>query len=165
MDAKVFSRTATSLRTIKSLLAADNELGKLLILDNPVLGDSPPISQVRSTIFIQPIIDVETTPPFNRDVFITLTVPEIAKSGQTAASIIYRVSCFAERMKWTYGDDRLRLFEMVERVTEVLDNAVVANAQPLFFDSILETVINKQMLGYSILFRGGDGIGDPNDNK
>lgn len=165
MDSTTFARLQTSLRTIKTLLAQDAVLGKLLVADNPTNAATPQVEQVRNHIFIQPVIDVETTPPFDKPCFITLTIPEGDRSSATAMSYIYRISVFAERKKWVYGADKLRVLEMVERIVAVLSNAVTAIAQPLAFNSVVETVINKYVYGYSVLFNGIDGIGVPNDNK
>lgn len=77
MDRNFLIRVNDSLKQIKTKLLLDEDIRKLLYYD--VVDDNtvaPAIEQVKDHIFLQPIIKTETTEPFNKKNYITLTIPE-----------------------------------------------------------------------------------------
>jgi hypothetical protein len=82
MDKKFLIRLNDTFKSIKTKLLLNEDIRKLLYYDNvdestPV----PPIQLAAEHVFIQPVINVETTEPFNKRNYITITGPDGDKSG------------------------------------------------------------------------------------
>jgi hypothetical protein len=54
---------------------------------------------------------------------------------------------------------------MTQKIINILDGKKFKCAAPLSVSKIIETVTNKTMYGYSIIFGLSDGLGDGNDTK
>ena len=77
MDKNFLLRLNKSFKQIKTQLLLNEKIRTLLYYD--IVNDStvvPVIDQVKDHIFIQPVIDVDVTEPFNKKNYITITVPE-----------------------------------------------------------------------------------------
>jgi hypothetical protein len=77
MDKKFLIRLNDTFKSIKTKLLLNEDIRKLLYYDNvdestPV----PPIQLAAEHVFIQPVISVETTEPFNKRNYITITSTE-----------------------------------------------------------------------------------------
>lgn len=164
MDYGTFGRIATTLQQARLMLAQDEQLRKLLVAENPSSAATPTVEQTLGHIFLQPIVEVETKPPFDKKAFLSLVVAE-AEPRDNTHRVSIRVNVLVDKTYWVYGGNKIRILEMAERVAKVLDKQKFACASPLFYDSITETVTNSYVFGYVMLFNVADGIGVADDNK
>lgn len=162
MDKKFLLRVESSLKKIKTKLLLNENLRKLLYyetIDNNTIA--PVIEQVKDHIYLQPVITVETTEPFNKKNYITITIPEGDKSGNKMGYVV-RVIVMCEKTSWNINGD-IRPLLMAQEIVNTLDGFKTDMSNALDFTSIVETVTSKDVVGYSILFDVTDGISDTNE--
>lgn len=159
MDKNFLKRVNDSLKQIKTKLLLDEDIRKLLYYD-VVNKDtvSPVIDQVKDHIFLQPIIDVETTEPFNKKNYITLTIPEGELNNHKMVYVV-RVIIMCDKSTWELNGD-IRPLLIAQLVSNILDGFKTEFSNALKFSNIVETVTSKDVVGYSILFDTADGISD-----
>ena len=159
MDKEFLKRVNNSLKQIKTKLLLDEDIRKLLyydVINNDTL--SPVIDQVKDHIFLQPIIDIETTEPFNKKNYITLTIPEGELTNHKMGYVI-RVIIMCDKSTWELNGD-IRPLLIAQLVSNILDGLKTEFSNVLKFSSIVETVTSKDVVGYSMLFDATDGISD-----
>lgn len=155
------------MRAIKTQLLLNDNIRKLLFhteiesLENVVL---PPFGAVKDNIFLQPIIDVDVDPPYNKKNYITITVPD-GRVRANKMEYVFRIIVQCDKTCWTYDDDYIRPLRISQEIINILDGQRFSCAGQLNFTSSAETVTNKTVSGYSLLFSLIDGIGDPDDYK
>jgi hypothetical protein len=77
MDKKFLLRANDSFKQIKTQLLLNDNIRKYLYYDNiDDNTEAPVIDIVKDFVFIQPVITVETTEPFNKKNYITITLPD-----------------------------------------------------------------------------------------
>ena len=162
MDKKVLSRVNDSMKRIKTNLLLNDKIRQLLCYDeiNSSTG-VPLIEQVAGHIFIQPIIDVDVKEPFNKKNYITITFPEGDKAGNKMDYVV-RIIVMCDKSGWDLNGDARPLL-IAQEVVNTLDNFETSFSNRLVFDSIVETVTSKDIVGYSLLFNVADGISDINE--
>jgi hypothetical protein len=82
MDKNVLIRLESTMRSIKTQLLLNENIRKLLFyteIEDLEEVETPSVNAVKSNIFLQPIIDVDVEPPFNKKNYITITVPDSRK--------------------------------------------------------------------------------------
>lgn len=89
MDKTFLLRVNNSLKKIKTQLLLNENIRKLLyceeITDKTVV---PVIEQVKDYIYLQPVITVETTEPFNKKNYLTITIPEGDKENNKMGYVV-----------------------------------------------------------------------------
>jgi hypothetical protein len=159
MDKNFLLRVNDSLKNIKTQLLLDKELRTLLYYQDPDAAESvPTIEQVADHIFLQPIITVESTEPFNKQNYITITIPE-GDAGNNKMDYVVRVIVMCEKNTWNYNGD-IRPLLISQLVVNILDGFKTKFSNELSFSSIVETVTSKDVCGYSLLFATTDGTSD-----
>lgn len=164
MDNKFLIRLNDSFKTIKTRILLNEEVRKYLYYDN--IDDNttvPSINQVVDNVFIQPVIEVDASEPFNKKNYITITVPEGDKENNRMAYAI-RIIVMCEKSCWNINGD-VRPLLIAQELINTLDGFKTYLSNSLSFDSIVETVTSKDVYGYSLLFNVTDGISDINDKK
>lgn len=159
MDKKFLLRLDNTFKSIKTKLLLNEDIRKMLYYD--VINEStsvPPIQLAAEHVFIQPIIAVETTEPFNKRNYITITGPEGDISGNKIDYVI-RIIVMCDKSSWNLNDSSRPLLLAQEIINE-LNNEKFQLSNPLSFTNIIETVTSKDVYGYSLLFDTADGISD-----
>ena len=162
MDKEFLIRVNDSLKKVKTQILLNEKIRTMLYFDN-IDEDTiaPSIEQVADHIFIQPIIKVETTEPFNKKNYITITVPE---SGRSVNKMEYtfRIIVMCDKSCWDLNGD-IRPLLISQEIVNIFENFKLELSNTMQFNSLVETVTNEDVYGYSILFEVSDGISDLND--
>lgn len=159
MDKNFLLRLNKSFKQIKTQLLLNEKIRTLLYYD--IVNDStvvPVIDQVKDHIFIQPVIDVDVTEPFNKKNYITITVPE-GERVSNKMNYVIRIIIMCDKSSWNLNDD-VRPLLIAQEVCDTLDGFKTELSNKLVFSNIVETVTSKDVYGYSVLFDSADGISD-----
>lgn len=167
MDKNLLIRLESTMRAIKTQLLLNEKIRKLLFyteIENLEDVALPSIADVKGNIFLQPIIDVDVDPPYNKKNYITITVPD-SRIVSNKMDYVFRIIVQCDKTCWTFGDDFIRPLHFSQEIINILDKARFSCSGQLKFTNLVETVTDKTTSGYSVLFTLIDGIGDPDDNK
>lgn len=160
MDKEFLKRVNNSLKRIKTTILLNEEVRKLLWYS----GDAttvPSIEQAAEHVFLQPVITIETSEPFNKKNYITLTIPEGSKTSNKVEYTL-RVIVMSEKGDWDIDGD-IRPLLIAQHIINDLNGAKFDFSNPLEFDSIVETITSDDVYGYSILFNVVDGVSDTHE--
>ena len=173
MDKEFLIRLESTLGQIKRDLLLDADIRKLLYYDSAKMAelkseenipfeelDVPAIELVRGNIFLQPIVEVDNQPPFDKKVFMSITSPSMG--FETADSVEYaiKISIQMDKTNWVYDGDKIRVYRLAHLVINKLDGVKYDCATELQFEQMLETVTDKTTTGKSLLFSIVDGVGE-----
>ena len=159
MDKTFLLRVNNSLKKIKTQLLLNENVRKLLYCEEiNNTTKTPVIEQVKDHIYLQPVITVETTEPFNKKNYITITIPEGDKDNNKMGYVV-RIIIMCEKSSWNIDGD-IRPLLIAQEVVNILDGFKTDMSNELNFTNIVETVTSKDVVGYSILFDIVDGISD-----
>lgn len=159
MDKKFLLRVNDSMKRIKTNLLLNDNIRQLLYYDEINSStDIPLIEQVAGNIFIQPVIDVEVKEPFNKKNYITITFPEGDKENNRMDYVV-RIIVMCDKSGWNLNGNARPLL-IAQEVVNTLDNFETGFSNKIVFDSIVETITSKDIIGYSLLFNVSDGISD-----
>lgn len=162
MDKNFLLRVNNSLKRIKTELLLNEDIRKWLYYDNVDINTVAPfIEQVADHVYIQPIITVETSEPFNKKNYITITIPEGSLSSNKMDYVL-RIIVMCEKESWNLNGD-VRPLLISQQVINILDGYKTELSNTLSFSNIVETVTSKDVCGYSILFDVTDGISDTHE--
>ena len=75
---------------------------------------------------------------------------------------VVRIIVMCDKSGWDLNGDARPLL-IAQEVVNTLDNFETSFSNRLVFDSIVETVTSKDIVGYSLLFNVADGISDINE--
>lgn len=162
MDKKFLLRLDDTFKSIKTKLLLNEDIRKMLYYD--VVDENtiaPPIELAAEHVFTQPVIAVETTEPFNKRNYITITSPEGDKSGNKMDYII-RIIIMCDKSSWNLNSSARPLL-LAQEVINELNNEKFKLSNPLSFSNIVETVTSKDVCGYSLLFDTTDGISEADE--
>lgn len=173
MDKQFLIRLENTLRKIKRDLLLDEEIRKLLFYDSKEMErlqseenipfdslDVPAIELVKGNIFLQPIVEVDNQPPFNKKVFISITSPSMGFAKDDSIEYAIKLSIQMDKTNWVYDGDKIRVYRLAQLVINKLDGVKYECATELAFKQMLETVTDKTTTGKSLLFSIVDGVGE-----
>lgn len=162
MDKEFLIRLNNSFKKIKTALLLNENIRTYLYYDE-VAQDTiaPPIEVAAEHVFTQPVIEVDTTEPFNKKNYITITMPEGNKENNKIDYVI-RVMVMCDKHSWNINGDSRPLL-LGQEIVDVLDNYKLDFSNKLRFSNIMETVTSNNVYGYSFLFDVTDGISDSNE--
>lgn len=170
MDKQVFFRLEKTLKDIKTKLLLNTDIRKLLYYSSESLEgvydtiNIPSVTDVSGNIFLQPIADVDTTPPFDKQVYLTVTAPTFAikeySQGEVGISYVVKVMLMIDKNDWVFEQNKIRAMHLLSNIVNELDNCKFELSHALSFYESIETITTKRMIGYSILFATFDGIGE-----
>lgn len=160
MDKNFLLRVDDTFKQIKTQLLLNEEIRKMLYYDDITLSPVPAIEQVADHIFLQPVVSVDTTEPFNKKNYITITIPE-GEPSENKIDYVLRIIVMCEKSSWNMNGD-VRPLKICQEIVNILDGYKVAFSNSLKFSRIVETVTSKDVYGYSLLFEATDGISDVN---
>lgn len=162
MDKKFLLRANDSFKQIKTQLLLNDTIRKYLYYDNiDDNTEAPVIDIVKDFVFIQPVITVETTEPFNKKNYITITLPD-GKLKSNKMEYVLRIIVMSDKSSWNINDDARPLI-LSQEIVNTLDGFKTYFSNELKFVSMVETVTTKDVYGYSLLFSATDGISEVND--
>lgn len=173
MDKQFLIRLENTLRKIKRDLLLDEEIRKLLFYDSKEMErlqseenipfdslDVPAVELVKGNIFLQPIVEVDNQPPFNKKVFISITSPSMGFAKTDSIEYAIKLSIQMDKTNWVYDGDKIRVYRLAQLVINKLDGVKYECATELAFKQMLETVTDKTTTGKSLLFSIVDGVGE-----
>lgn len=173
MDKQFLKRLAETLKQIKADLLLVPEIRKLLYYDSDVIKTTeeeektlfvdmpvPDMQLAKEHIFLQPIIEVDNEPPFNKKTFIAVTSPSMGFDTENSVEYTIKISIQCDKTNWIYGKDNIRVYDLAQEVVNCLEGRKYACALKLRFEQMLETVTDKVVTGKSLLFSIGDGVGE-----
>ena len=73
-----------------------------------------------------------------------------------------RVNIVVKTDKWVLENNQIRPLELVNRAIRILDNSKFSTSNKLEFDSFVQLIVSKKLVGYSMLFSIIDGNGELN---
>lgn len=159
MDKNFLLRADDVLKRLKTKILLDEEIRTMLYYDEVTTDTvTPPVEIVADHVFIQPIIDTDVVEPFNKKNYITITFPEIGLNNNFVEYVV-RIIVMCDRTTWLFNDQARPLL-LAQKIINLLDGFKTKFSNELIFDSIVETVTNKKVCGYSILFNVQDGISE-----
>lgn len=162
MDKKFLLRANDSFKQIKTQLLLNDNIRKYLYYDNIIeTMEAPSIEVVKDFVFLQPVITVDTTEPFNKKNYITITIPEGDLSDNKIDYVI-RIIVMCDKSCWVVND-QIRPLILSQEVINILDGFKTYFSNTLEFTSIVETVTSKDVYGYSLLFNVTDGVSDSDE--
>lgn len=159
MDKEFLIRLNNSYKQIKTRLLLNEKIRNYLYYDE--IGEdtvAPPPGLVAQHIFLQPVITTDVDEPFNKKNYISITIPN-GEIESNKISYTVRIIVMCEKTDWDLNGD-IRPLLISQEVINELEGLKLEFSNMLHFDSILETVTNKDVTGYSLLFSTADGIGN-----
>lgn len=173
MDKQFLIRLENTLRKIKRDLLLDEEIRKLLFYDSSEMEklqseenipfdslDIPAIELVKGNVFLQPIVEVDNQPPYNKKVFIAITSPSMGFAKADSVEYAIKISIQMDKTNWVYDGDKIRVYRLAQLIINKLDGVKYDCATELAFEQMLETVTDKTTTGKSLLFSIVDGVGE-----
>lgn len=167
MDKEFLLRLENSLASIKKDLLLNENIRKLLYYDSNLEEgqswddlDIPPVEIVKNNIFLQPIVEVDNNPPFDKKMFISITSPSMAFENDNEAEYAVKISIMVDKTNWVYNENKIRVYHLAQEVVNSIDGVKYSIAGPLYFQQMLETILDKTITGKSLLFSTIDGVGD-----
>lgn len=158
MDKNFLIRLNNSLKKIKTSLLLEENIRKMLAVKDYDDNYIPSIEYTKDFIYIRPVITAETAEPYIKHNYISLTITEgEVNTDKTKIGYCLRVTVMSEKESWSYGDN-VRPLLLSQQIINILDGKKFDFSNTLSFDSILETVTNDNVYGYSILFNIIDGV-------
>lgn len=98
MDTKFLFRLESTMRDVKQQLLLDEDMRKWLFYENIENLENmaaPSIASCKNHIFLQPIVDTDVTPPYDKLNYITITVPESAIGNKV--NYVFRVMVMCDK--------------------------------------------------------------------
>ena len=173
MDKEFLIRLESTLRQIKRDLLLNTDIRKLLYYDSSKIAelkseenipfeelDIPAIELVRDNIFLQPIVEVDNQPPYDKKVFMSITSPSMGFENADSVEYAIKISIQMDKTNWVYDGDKIRVYRLAQLVVNALDSKKYDCATELMFEQMLETVTDKTTTGKSLLFSIVDGVGE-----
>ena len=173
MDKKFLIRLEHTLQQIKKDLLLDKDIRKLLYYDSSKIAefkseenipfdelDVPAIELVRDNIFLQPVVEVDIQPPFDKKIFMAITSPSMGFAEADSIEYAIKISIQMDKTNWVYDDDKIRVYRLAQLVINKLDGVKYDCATELQFEQMLETITDKTVTGKSLLFSIVDGVGE-----
>lgn len=164
MDKQFLIRLNDSYKQIRTRLLLNEKIRTYLYYDEiDENTEVPPIDLAKQHIFLQPIITTDVVEPFNKKNYISITVPNADISNSKVLYTV-RIIVMSEKTCWEVNGD-IRPLILSQEIVNELEGLKLDLATKLSFSSMVETVTNKDVSGYSLLFTVADGIGKNDDKK
>lgn len=158
MDKEFLIRLNNSYKQIRTRLLLNEKIRLLLYYDEFDDTTTVPSKElVKEHIFLQPVIDTDVVEPFNKKNYISITVPNTDIS-KNKVDYTVRIIVMSEKTDWEINGD-IRPLVIAQEVINELEGLKLEVSNKLSFYSMVETVTNKDVSGYSLLFTTSDGLG------
>ena len=163
MDKEFLIRLNNSYKQIRTRLLLNEKIRLLLYYDEFDDTTTVPSKElVKEHIFLQPVIDTDVVEPFNKKNYISITVPNTDVS-KNKVDYTVRIIIMSEKTDWEINGN-IRPLIIAQEVINELEGLKLEVSNKLSFYSMVETVTNKDVSGYSLLFTTSDGLGGGDEN-
>lgn len=172
MDKYFILRLESSLKAIKRKLLLNEKIRTLLYYDSDYMAENegelvvPSIQLVKDSIFLQPVVSNDIDPPFNKKNYIAITATTSGFIGGATlmADHAIKISVMVHKTNWVYYEDNIRLLHLMQEIINEVDGLKTACSNALEYEQAIQTVIDENMTGYSIIFSIIDGLGEKESN-
>ena len=164
MDTKFILRVEKTIQEIKAKILMNEEVRKLLFYESDALVDGveiPSVQMVEGNVFTQPVVNVTTEPPFNKKIFIAISLSASGFRAVNEVDHAIKVAIMCHSSDWIYGENKVRVLHLAQEVINAIDGRKFACAERIDYEQLLQTVVNEDITGYSIIFSVADGVGEP----
>ena len=174
MDSNYFIRLEQSIKEMKSSLLGNNdvqdndeimELRKLLYYSSEEIKGSleslKPVTRaaVEYNIILTLVTRVETTPPFNKRNYITITCSN-GQIGDNNNAYAIKVIVMCEKKDWVINNSMIRPLRIMQIISNILDSNQFACSGELIFERFNDLITNDDVTGYAMFFSFTDGTGE-----
>lgn len=163
----MFSRLEKMLPQIKSIILNDKVVRKLLYHDsnNAYNMDTPAIEDVEDYVTLRPIYTLDGHGKYEQNGMINIYWAKVPRDDYDSVTImgILRVGIIFNVDKWELTGGRIRPLMIANRIVGLLDGNILETSNPMKFHSMEETIINKNLVGYTLLFSTTDGSSETQD--
>ena len=153
---KTIKNIKKSIVEVAQILAADEEILKLIYIDTPDALSQPKPEITLNELIAQHYVCV--IPPVEsgikdswRNTFITILLDNVyfnRRDDNTAANLIIYVS--TDEAHVLLDDNKMRMLEIVDKVIGLLDNKKISGAGTLSVDSFTHTMLSEFRSAYRI---------------
>ena len=166
----MLKRIQNTLFEIKDALLSDQKIRKLLYYDNadaldlediPIPENPGEVDVVDQYITLFPIFDIENAENYSQNAIINIEIDSGDKKDLVIDGVL-RVNIVVKTDKWVLENNQIRPLELVNRAIKILDNSKFSTSNKLEFDSFVQLIVSKKLVGYSMLFSIIDGNGELN---
>lgn len=167
MDHNYFIRLEQSIKEMKNALLENAELRKLLYYSSEDIKSSisqlkdVSIAAVEDNIMLTLVTRVDTTPPFNKRNYITITCSN-GQIGDNNNAYAIKVIVMSEKKDWIINKTEIRPLRMMQIVSDCLDSKQFVCSGELLFERFSDLITNDDVTGYAMFFSLADGTGDKN---
>ena len=154
MTQKTLSNFSKLFVEYKTKLLDDEIIRKLLFYDSPDALErvAPTKDKVQDYIFVAPVMESGIT-DFGRNTYIMLDVPNLdlddTDGDGSVIGMVY-ITPVTSYKYWMLNDNKMRLFEIAERVLKDIDDVKFSPSGKSTVMSIERVLIDKQLYGYAI---------------
>lgn len=177
MDKKYFIRLEKSIEQMKNALLGNSdengiatepecaELRKLLYYSKEdIKGDLSSLKDVtraavEDNVILTLVTRVETTPPFNKRNYITITCSN-GEVGDNDIGYAIKIIVMSEKNDWVIGNTQIRPLRIMQIISNLLDSKKFVCAGELLLERFQELITNDDVTGYAMFFSLADGIGE-----
>lgn len=163
MDRSCFLRLEDTIFNIKKDLLLNSKIRKLLFyessdIDNLDTKEDVSVELVKDNIFIQPVLEIDNEPPFNKKVFISITNPTTVMGAPTNDNSI-KITIMMDKSMWIIGN-KTRIYSLMQEIYNTIEGKKYACSDNLELVEIIDTIIDKTVYGKSMMFGVFDGSGE-----
>lgn len=154
MSEKSLSNFSKLFVEYKTALLNDEIIRKLLFYDAPDALErvTPTKEQVDGYIFLAPVMESGIT-DFKRNTYIMLDVPNLdtdSTDGDKSIMGMIYITPVTTYKYWMLNDNKMRLFEIADRVLKDIDDKKFSPSGKSSVMSIERVLIDKQLYGYAM---------------
>lgn len=167
MDKEFLYRLESTLKDIRNTLLLNENIRTLLYYDSADLAESqevPAMELVADNILLRPVVEIDNDELANKKVFMTVSMPTMSFTSENSVDYAIKITIMADKTAWNYqnqnGDTCIRLYRLAQEVINELEGKKYSIAGKIYFSQMLETVLDKTIVGKSLLFYAEEGVGD-----
>lgn len=154
-------------REVRNKIISDKQVRQLIFNDSndPLNAEVPNIAEVKKYITLRPIYSFENTKDYDQNTMINIYLTNAEQSG-IEDQMIYgtlQINVVCNLDKWELIDDSCRPLLISNRIIDIVDQVKFSASEQLSWSSLQELIVNKQLVGYALLFGIGDGSGELNN--
>lgn len=156
----MLTRIQTTLKAIKRILLEDEQVKKLLYNDsNNALNLPTPDKQVvEKYVTTCPVYEFDDKEDYTQHGMINCFVVDLDTDDEmNIIGGVLRVNVVYNTDKWELVDGNCRVLSICSRIIELLNNKKFTISNPISFDSMVELILSKKLVGYTLLFNIVDG--------
>ena len=159
----MFERVQTTIKAMKRQLLTDGQIRQLLYNDsnNALNLPTPTEKEAAKYITTYPVYQFENKDDYSQHGMVNIFMTESDPSEEdTSITAIVRVNIVYNTDKWELINGDCRVLAIADRIIELINNKKLSVSNPVEYVSTQELIINKQLVGYALLFDLVDGNGD-----